>query len=274
MGDSPRESNGGQTTEAAAATPGAAFLSFARRTSLWGDPRLDCPPTTWLPQPSLLLAQVARRPRPRWSRPSPTRRISSSSEARGTPECPRSDLSSRQWGRVGGWAGRVGGVGGWWEGWGGSWGGRVNDQSAGQEAGRPGVPRLWRAEPHEQAALHARVCSFPPSPLIAGCPPGSGEEDLRKVPAPTLARPCTRRRAPPRAVARVSAGVSGVQRRGGPPHLEEPRLVIIADPWLSAGLRGAWRGGGGLHHEGREPQRHGLRIRPLPHSGERTEGAQ
>lgn len=118
MGDSPRNSNGGQTTEAAAATPGAASLSFARRTSLGGDPRLDCPPTSSLPQPSLLLAQVARRPRPRWSRPSPTRRISSSSEARGTPECPLSDLSSTV--GAGRWmVGRQGGVGGWWDGWGG-----------------------------------------------------------------------------------------------------------------------------------------------------------
>lgn len=57
-------------------------------------------------------------------------------------------------GWVGGWVGWMGGVGGWWGGWGGSWGGRVNDLTAEQGAGRPGVPRLWRDELLEEAALH------------------------------------------------------------------------------------------------------------------------
>ena len=85
MGDSPRNSSGGQTTEAAVASPGAAPLSFRTQHLFLGRPVPRLPSGLLVATSGLLLAQVARRPRPRWSRPSPTRRINSSSEARRTP---------------------------------------------------------------------------------------------------------------------------------------------------------------------------------------------
>ena len=265
MGDSPRDSNGGQTTEAAAATPGAAFLSFARRTSLWGDPRLDCPPTTWLPQPSLLLAQVARRPRPRWSRPSPTRRINSSSEARRTPvplgqichadtrdECmrTRAGQASRPGSRAELGLDRTTQL-------------KLSSAlcqpiSASRQRGN-----LALGTRHRRCVTHG--CHAHP-PLMAGCPPGSGEDDLRKVPAPTRPQPAFRSRVASARTAEDAGPLDGcmvVPGRGGVPVHTDSRVVgDHRDPWFtSSGLRGARRGGGGLHHAGRQPQRNGLRLR-------------
>ena len=265
MGDSPRNSSGGQTTEAAVASPGAAPLSFRTQHLFLGRPAPRLPSGLPVATSGLLLAQVARRPRPRWSRPSPTRRINSSSEARRTPvplgqichadtrdECmrTRAGQASRPGSRAELGLDRTTQL-------------KLSSAlcqpiSASRQRGN-----LALGTRHRRCVTHG--CHAHP-PLMAGCPPGSGEDDLRKVPAPTRPQPAFRSRVASARAAEDAGPLDGcmvVPGRGGVPVHTDSRVVgDHRDPWFtSSGLRGARRGGGGLHHAGRQPQRNGLRLR-------------
>ena len=264
MGDSPRNSSGGQTTEAAVASPGAAPLSFRTQHLFLGRPVPRLPSGLLVATSGLLLAQVARRPRPRWSRPSPTRRINSSSEARRTPvplgQICHTDTRDPRMRTRAGQASRLGsraelGLG------------RTTQLKPSSALCQPISASRQRGNlalgtRHRRCVTHG--CHAHP-PLMAGCPPGSGEDDLRKVPAPTRPQPAFRSRVASARAAEDAGPLDGCMvapGRGGVPVHRVGWLVITPDPWCtSSGLRGARRGGGGLHHAGRQPQRNGLRLR-------------
>ena len=114
MAENPTNSNGGQPVEAAAATPGAESL-FRTQNRFLGRPTPRSPSNRLVAAAQPVPTQGARRPRPRSRRRSPTRTISSSSEARAAPECPLLEPVpiARVGGGLDGWAGRTGcGVGG------------------------------------------------------------------------------------------------------------------------------------------------------------------
>ena len=266
MGDSPRNSSGGQTTEAAVASPGAAPLSFRTQHLFLGRPAPRLPSGLLVATSGLLLAQVARRPRPRWSRPSPTRRINSSSEARRTPvplgQICHTDTRDPRMRTRAGQASRLGsraelGLG------------RTTQLNPSSALCQPISASRQRGNlalgtRHRRCVTHG--CHAHP-PLMAGCPPGSGEDDLRKVPASTRPQPAFGSPGTSARAAEDAGPLDGclvVPGRGGVPVHRVAWLVITPDPWFVTGLRGARRGGGGLHHAGRQPQRNGLRLRLNP----------
>ena len=216
MGDSPRNSSGGQTTEAAVASPGAAPLSFRTQHLFLGRPVPRLPSGLLVATSGLLLAQVARRPRPRWSRPSPTRRINSSSEARRTPvplgQICHTDTRDPRMRTRAGQASRLGsraelGLG------------RTTQLKPSSALCQPISASRQRGNlalgtRHRRCVTHG--CHAHP-PLMAGCPPGSGEDDLRKVPPHPLApSPRSGRVSPPRAQRKMRGRWTGVWwSRGG-----------------------------------------------------------